>query len=75
MNGDLPVFPGQVGHEHLHTTRLAGLVERVGLVSLRHTQEQDEKKQGLADAGVSLYLWRGPHVDTPTRRAVSTSHD
>ena len=66
MNGDLPVFPGQAGHEYLHTTRLAGLVERVGLVSLLHTPEQDEKRQGLVDAGVNLYLWRSPHVDTPT---------
>lgn len=67
LNGDLPVFPGQIGNEYLHTTRLARLVERVGLVSLLHTREQDEKKRGLVDAGVNLYLWRGPHVDTPPR--------
>ena len=67
VNGDLPVFPGQAGHEYLHTTGLARLAERVGLVSLLHTKEQDEKKRGLVDAGVNLYLWRSPHIDTPTR--------
>ena len=66
LNGDLPVFPGQIGNEYLHTTRLARRVERVGLVSLLHTREQDEKKRGLVDAGVSLYLWRSPNIDTPT---------
>jgi glycosyltransferase involved in cell wall biosynthesis len=69
LNGDLPVFPGQIGNEYLHTTRLARLVERVGLVSLLHTREQDEKKRGLVEAGVILYLWRSPRIDTPTRES------
>ena len=75
VNGDLPVFPGQAGHEYLHTTRLAGLVERVGLVSLLHTQEQDEKKEGLVEAGVNLYLWRNPHLDTPRKESGPRSRD
>ncbi len=37
LNGDLPVFPGWGGVEYLHTTRLARLAQRVGLVSLAHT--------------------------------------
>jgi glycosyltransferase involved in cell wall biosynthesis len=60
LNGDLPVFPGRAGHEYLHTTRLARLAQKVGLVSLVHTREQDEKKKGLADAGVALYVWEAP---------------
>ena len=69
VNGDLPMFPGQAGHEYLHTTGLARLAERVGLVSLLHTKEQDERKRALVEAGVSLYLWRSPHIDTPTRKS------
>ena len=49
LNSDLPFFPGRAGHEYLHTTRLAQLAQRVGLVSLVHVREQYEKKQGLAD--------------------------
>jgi len=60
LNGDLPVFPGWAGHEYLHTTRLARLAGRVGLVSMVHTSEQLEKTKVLADAGVDLYLWRNP---------------
>ncbi len=62
LNGDLPVFPGWGGHEYLHTTRLARLARRVGLVSMAHTREQSEKTRGLADAGVELYLWENPHL-------------
>jgi len=65
LNGDLPIFPGQAGHEFLHTTRLARRLERVGLVSLLHTREQDDKKRGLSEAGVRLYLWRSPHSQLP----------
>ncbi len=62
LNGDLPVFPGRAGHEYLHTTRLARHTQKVGLVSLVHTREQDAKKQCLASAGVNLYLWQSPHL-------------
>jgi len=62
LNGDLPIFPGRAGHEYLHTTRLARLAERVGLISLVHTQEMDDKKQDLVDAGIRLYLWRNPNL-------------
>jgi glycosyltransferase involved in cell wall biosynthesis len=65
LNGDLPIFPGRAGHEYLHTTRLARLAHRVGLVSMVHTKELDEKKQDLIDAGVSLYLWRNPMLGLP----------
>jgi glycosyltransferase involved in cell wall biosynthesis len=60
LNGDLPVFPGWGGVEYLHTTRLARLTERVGLVSLVHTREQRDKVPALADAGIDLYLWESP---------------
>jgi hypothetical protein len=62
LNGDLPVFPGWGGIEFLYTTRLAKLVEKVGIVSLVHTSEQKEKIPTLSDAGVSLYLWENPHL-------------
>jgi glycosyltransferase involved in cell wall biosynthesis len=65
LNGDAPVFPGQAGHEYLHTTRLARLVERVGLVTLVHTPEQDAKIQDLVDRGIHLYAWRNPHLPAP----------
>jgi len=65
LNGDLPIFPGRAGHEYLHTTRLARLAQRVGLVSMVHTQELDEKKQDLIDAGVGLYLWSNPLLGLP----------
>lgn len=60
LNGDLPVFPGWGGIEYLHTTGLARLASRVGLVSLVHTPEQQERTRSLAGAGVALYLWRSP---------------
>ena len=63
LNSDLPVFPGRAGHEYLHTTHLARLGNRVGLVSLVHAREQDEKKHVLSDAGVCLYLWQDPNLD------------
>jgi glycosyltransferase involved in cell wall biosynthesis len=63
LNSDLPVFPGRAGHEYLHTTHLARFGNKVGLVSLMHTREQDEKKQVLSDAGVNLYLWQHPNLD------------
>lgn len=66
LNGDLPIFPGRAGHEYLHTTRLARLGQHVGLVSMVHTPEQREKQQGLTEAGVTLYLWESPDVDTPS---------
>ncbi|HYB41946.1 MAG TPA: glycosyltransferase [Candidatus Methylomirabilis sp.] len=60
LNGDLPVFPGWGGVEYLHTTRLARIAEGVGLVSLVHTREQLQKTEGLAAAGLDLYLWKSP---------------
>ena len=63
LNGDLPVFPGRAGHEYLHTTQMAQLCPAVGLVSMVHTGEQREKKQGLIDAGVTLYLWENPNLN------------
>ncbi|MGB9871739.1 MAG: glycosyltransferase family 4 protein, partial [Anaerolineae bacterium] len=76
LNGDLPIFPGRAGHEYLHTTHLTQLARQVGLVSLVHTREQDEKKQGLANAGVMLYLWESPHLTgsspaPPVRRSAA----
>jgi glycosyltransferase involved in cell wall biosynthesis len=74
LNPDLPVFPGRAGHEFLQATRLRQLGHVVGIVSLLHTREQDEKKQALLDAGVELYLWRSPDLispgtgDVPVRR-------
>jgi glycosyltransferase involved in cell wall biosynthesis len=66
LNGDLPIFPGRAGHEHLHTTWLARLARRVGLVSMVHTSEEDEQTQGLLGAGVDLYLWRNPSLGRPS---------
>ncbi len=62
LNGDLPIFPGRAGHEYLHTTGLRHLAERVGLVSLVHTPEMDEKTQDLVESGVELHLWRDPNL-------------
>ena len=58
LNGDLPIFPGRAGHEYLHTTGLARLAQRVGLVSMVHTLEDDERSHDLRKAGVDLYLWK-----------------
>ena len=63
LNGDLPVFPGWGGIEFLHTTSLAQMAQKIGLVSLVHTSEQGLKKKLLADAGVSLYLWENPNLE------------
>ena len=65
LNKDLPVFPGQAGHEYLHTINLARIASKVGLVSLVHTRDQFEKKQFLEDANVNLYTWENPHVRAP----------
>lgn len=70
LNSDLPVFPGWGGNEHLQTTGLSRLAEKVGLVSLVHTQEQAQKMQALASAGVEPFLWTNPSLGEPaqTRR-------
>ena len=65
LNGDLPVFPGWGGIEYLHTTRFARLAKKVGLVSVVQTREQDEKKIELSEAGVNLYLWTNPNLNSP----------
>jgi len=70
LNGDLPVFPGWGGIEFLHTTGLARMTQRVGLVSLVHNREQAMKQKLLADAGVSLYLWENPNPDESHSAAV-----
>src|SRR5712692_9915078 len=64
LNSDLPIFPGRAGHEYLHTTHLVQLAQKVGLVSLVHTREQDEKKKELVTAGVTLYCWESPNLLT-----------
>jgi glycosyltransferase involved in cell wall biosynthesis len=74
LNGDLPVFPGWGGVEFLHTTRLAKLARKVGLVSLVHTKEQQEKTQALTDAGISLYLWKNPDLEDPSQAASGGSN-
>ncbi len=63
LNNDLPVFPGWGGIEFLHTTFLARMARKVGLVSLVHTPEQRQKKKLLADSGVTLYLWENPNLE------------
>jgi glycosyltransferase involved in cell wall biosynthesis len=63
LNPDLPVFPGRAGHEFLHATRLQAAGHQVGIVSLVHTREQDLKKKGLADRGITLYLWRDARLE------------
>lgn len=60
LNGDLPFFPGRAGNEYLQTTRLARRAEKVGLCSLVHQREQQERKAVLAQAGIELYLWENP---------------
>jgi len=71
LNADLPIFPGRAGHEYLHTTHLARLAHKVGLVSLVHTREQHEKKSELDDAGVALYLWEHPDFDNSLPNAAA----
>jgi glycosyltransferase involved in cell wall biosynthesis len=63
LNNDLPVFPGWGGIEFLHTTFMAQMAQKVGLVSLVHTPEQNQKKSRLADSGVTLYLWKNPNME------------
>jgi len=63
LNNDLPVFPGWGGIEFLHTTFMAQMARKVGLVSLVHTPEQRQKKRRLADSGVTLYLWENPNLE------------
>ncbi len=71
LSHDLAVFPGGGGHDYLHTTRLARLAQKVGLVTMVHTRELDEKKQDLIDAGVDLYVWRNPILELPASAAGS----
>ena len=63
LNKDLPVFPGWISVEYLHTINLAHLAEQVGLVSMAHTAEQAGKIKALSDEGVRLFLWRSPFID------------
>jgi glycosyltransferase involved in cell wall biosynthesis len=75
LNKDLPVFPGWISVEYLHTINLARLARTVGVVSMVHTAEQSEKTRALSDAGVQLFLWCSPFIDnqtsSPARRYAS----
>lgn len=73
LNTHLPIFPGGGGVEYLTTLQLAGLAERVGLVSMAHTRADLQKVQSLADAGVELYLWESPYLDSPPQPAARPS--
>ena len=74
LNNDLPVFPGWGGIEFLHTTFLAEMVRKVGLVSLVHTSEQNQKKKRLSDSGVALYLWENPNLQQGAGREGKKAH-
>jgi glycosyltransferase involved in cell wall biosynthesis len=63
LNSHLPIFPGGGGVEYLTTTRMAGLADQVGLVSMVHSRDDLNKAQGLVNAGVKLYLWQSPFLD------------
>lgn len=66
LNTNLPVFPGGGGVEALTTRQLAGLSERVGLVSMVHGRSDLEHGvPPLVEAGVRLYLWENPAVSAP----------
>lgn len=68
LNGDMPLFPGGAGNEYFITTRLAQYAGKVGLVSQVHTREQQQRAEGLTDAGISLYVWENPNLEQPTTR-------
>ncbi len=65
VNPHLPIFPGAGGVEALTTRHLAGLAEAVGLVSQAHGPQDEERARPLSEAGVRLYLWRGPTAPEP----------
>ncbi|MFL5801413.1 MAG: glycosyltransferase [Roseiflexaceae bacterium] len=66
LNTHLPIFPGGGGVEYLTTRQMATNDGHVGLVSMAHTRSDLDKVQGLANAGVELYLWHSPHLDAPS---------
>lgn len=63
LNTHLPIFPGGGGVEYLTTLNMAQFAEHVGLVSMAHLRADLQKVQGLAKAGVELYLWESPNLD------------
>jgi glycosyltransferase involved in cell wall biosynthesis len=69
LNSDLPIFPGGGAVEYLTTREMASLADHVGLVSMAHRREDLQRVGGLVDAGVNLYLWRSPFLDTPAQPA------
>jgi glycosyltransferase involved in cell wall biosynthesis len=72
LNTHLPIFPGGGGVEYLTTKQMAGLADHVGLVSMAHTRDALNKTEGLAEAGVDLYLWHSPYLDqVPVRGSYS----
>lgn len=64
LNTELPIFPGGGGVEFLAMTRLAALADTVGLVSMAHTRRDLERSRELSAAGVQLYLWESPWMET-----------
>jgi glycosyltransferase involved in cell wall biosynthesis len=65
LNTDLPVFPGGMGCEYLHTTHLAALADNLGLVSMAHSREHLRMKGVLSQKGVRTFLWESPWIDSP----------
>lgn len=65
LNTDLPIFPGGGGVEYLTMTRIAALAKEVGLVSMAHTRADLDRSVDLERAGIHLYLWHSPWLDSP----------
>ena len=65
LNTDMPVFPGGMGCEYLHTTNLAALARNLGLVSMVHSHEHQRMKGILTERGVKPFFWESPWMNLP----------
>jgi glycosyltransferase involved in cell wall biosynthesis len=60
LNPDFPVFPGGIAIEFLNIRNLAAIADRVGLVSMIHTENALRSAELLSGDNLKIFAWQNP---------------